>query len=800
MEAVTRLTKEYNVWKRAANRRRPMDEPNQLPPTDQQLQAETWKRKVTNGALENELRDGLKDDLESALWNGLVGNLTDFNVARVEEVDKHRQQQTQSQETEKLAQRNTAITEYMDKLRVTQAATPHRRNEVQAIRQAVERRLREHYRNYSIEVHLFGSFASGLCSMSSDADMTVYNLHVASPHCPPIVELAASLRRIGYQRVTSIPHARVPIASWKLYGIQCDANLNQPLGVHNSKLISTYSKIDDRFKTLWFSIKQIGLQHGIISASTGFLSSYALTMMLVVFLQDITSPTILPRLQQSPHATLHTIDGYDCSFDSKINYSSYGADNTNSAGQLLIDFFYFYGYVFDYANQEVHPSLGKIQNRSITPPARSRTDSRPKGPFVAGKSGTQDYNYLLHDLATTFAHVRQMFLNKPHSKFSDMATYIQTHGLHNTAALKRSLPALCHDSSFPYKTPVKSRPGQPQGVNEYIYLPPLGSRQINEFLQKYADDVPSEYQDEIAAVIYYLRVNCWTNRRGSGGYASYLADGSLGVTKYSKEHNAKKRQRTVRAQARELEQQKALIRQLQVEEEKAKARQEAEKRERELARLQVAMGGMSLAHTQPAERLRTQQLTEDVRYRSINRYLDQLRLQAATAGTRRNVEMLRQALETLLRRHHRQPQAEVCLFGSFESGLSTLTSDADFTVLNFRDLGREPIHELASNLQDSGWGPIKTIANARVPIVSFTGHGIRCDMSINQPMGVFNSQLINAYQRIDSRFLGTGGQERDFEWQHRISLFLRAHDDVDRVPPRHHPPTRPPKTPTTKCG
>lgn len=373
---------------------------------------------------------------------------------------------------------------------------------------------------------------------------------------------------------------------------------------------------------------------------------------------------------------------------------------------------------------------------------------------VAGKSGTQDYNYLLHDLATTFAHVRQMFLNKPHSKFSDMATYIQTHGLHNTAALKRSLPALCHDSSFPYKTPVKSRPGQPHGVNEYIYLPPLGSRQINEFLQKYADDVPSEYQDEIAAVIYYLRVNCWTNRRGSGGYASYLADGSLGVTKYSKEHNAKKRQRTVRAQARELEQQKALIRQLQVEEEKAKARQEAEKRERELERLQVAMGGMSLAHTQPAERLRTQQLTEDVRYRSINRYLDQLRLQAATAGTRRNVEMLRQALETLLRRHHRQPQAEVCLFGSFESGLSTLTSDADFTVLNFRDLGREPIHELASNLQDSGWGPIKTIANARVPIVSFTGHGIRCDMSINQPMGVFNSQLINAYQRIDSRFLG----------------------------------------------
>ncbi|KAK5815021.1 hypothetical protein F5H01DRAFT_344786 [Linnemannia elongata] len=423
MEAVTRLTKAYNVWKRAANRRRPMDGPNQLPPTYQQFQAETWKRKVTNGALENELRDGLKDDLESVLWNGLVGNLTDFNVATVE-VDKHRQQQRQSQETEKLAQRNTAITEYMNKLRATQTATPHRRNEVQAIRQAVERRLREHYRNYSIEVHLFGSFASGLCSMSSDADMTVYNLHVASPYCPPIVELAASLRRIGYQRVTSIPHARVPIASWKLYGIQCDTNLNQPLGVHNSKLISTYSKIDDRFKTLWFSIKQIGLQHGIISASTGFLSSYALTMMLVVFLQDITSPTILPRLQQSPHATLLTIDGYDCSFDSKTNYTNYGADNTNSAGQLLIDFFYFYGYVFDYANQEVHPSLGKIQNRSITPPARSRTDSRPKDwsicildPFitdrnVAGNCGKENVAKVQTCFQSAYHALQEKDINK----------------------------------------------------------------------------------------------------------------------------------------------------------------------------------------------------------------------------------------------------------------------------------------------------------------------------------------------------------------------------------------------------
>lgn len=382
MEAMTKLTGEYNSWKRAAAAQKVVDEPTPHQPTNQDTYTEGRKLGPWMPDYEfwtkfmDDVSERKADDQSRHNWlDNLVRQLD--SVVLVEDDGEYERCRQEVREVEALAERNTAITEYMDKLRASQAATPHRKSEVQAIRQAVETRLREHYCDDGIEVHLFGSFASGLCGMSSDADMTVYNLQLYSP-LPPIVELAKVLRQIGYQRVTSIPHARVPIASWKLYGIQCDANLNQPLGVHNSKLISTYSNIDDRFKTLWFSIKQIGKQHGIISASTGFLSSYALTMMLIVFLQDVTSPTILPRLQQSPLATIHTIDGYDCSFDFDTIYTSYGADNTRSAGQLLVDFLYFYGFVFDYANQEVYPSFGKIQDRSITPPPRSRTDSRPK--------------------------------------------------------------------------------------------------------------------------------------------------------------------------------------------------------------------------------------------------------------------------------------------------------------------------------------------------------------------------------------------------------------------------------------
>ena len=83
-----------------------------------------------------------------------------------------------------------------------------------------------------------------------------------------------------------------------------------------------------------------------------------------------------------------------------------------------------------------------------------------------------------------------------------------------------------------------------------------------------------------------------------------------------------------------------------------------------------------------AEKLRLQQSIDDAWYRSIVRYLEELKLQAATEETRQEVETLRKNLETTLRANAHLENVEVCLFGSFESCLSTLTSDADFTVYN----------------------------------------------------------------------------------------------------------------------
>lgn len=90
----------------------------------------------------------------------------------------------------------------------------------------------------------------------------------------------------------------------------------------------------------------------------------------------------------------HDIDGYDCSFD--YDWRRYRASermNTKRPAQLQIDFCQFYGYSFDYANQEVNPCLGVIKARSYDPPPRSEWDQRPKDwslcvldPFIVGQN------------------------------------------------------------------------------------------------------------------------------------------------------------------------------------------------------------------------------------------------------------------------------------------------------------------------------------------------------------------------------------------------------------------------------
>ncbi len=97
--------------------------------------------------------------------------------------------------------------------------------------------------------------------------------------------------------LTLVPASRIPILKFteKETDLEVDFNVNNILAVHNSDLIYTYCQIDQRLHIMTMFIKHWAKQVKIIGAAYGYLSSYALTLMVISFLQS-TNPPVLPCL------------------------------------------------------------------------------------------------------------------------------------------------------------------------------------------------------------------------------------------------------------------------------------------------------------------------------------------------------------------------------------------------------------------------------------------------------------------------------------------------------------------------
>ncbi|GJJ77707.1 hypothetical protein EMPS_10066 [Entomortierella parvispora] len=268
---------------------------------------------------------------------------------------------------EKVLAREQMIEDKMQELLSTTRATDARKQQVQELKERLTAELRSQFQKDDIEVLLFGSFATGLCHQSSDADFSVID---RSRSISSITALAKALRGLGYTNVEAIPGARVPIATFEdpVNRIQCDISLNQRHGVYNSKLIDTYRRIDPRFMPLWFAIRHLAKKGYIISGRQRLLTSYALVMMMIVFLQA-QAKSVLPNLQE-PGKTKPgpSIDGSKYSFDDNwAKLANAGSTNDSSSAALLKEFCRFFGNKFEYKTHEINPRLAKIKKtRDVT--------------------------------------------------------------------------------------------------------------------------------------------------------------------------------------------------------------------------------------------------------------------------------------------------------------------------------------------------------------------------------------------------------------------------------------------------
>lgn len=208
--------------------------------------------------------------------------------------------------------------------------------------------------------HFYGSTATRLYTYNSDIDLSI-NLPCTKPRQAQLKllrRIGEYLKKIYPQRITEERFtARVPLLHWSNganSGNNCavDICINNHLGIANSALVSKYVGIDDRVASLIIAIKKWAKSRDINNKSRGSLSSFALVLMVIHYLQKVVTPPILPFLQDiaiSNNIIPNFISGFDCRYASDDllrrglaeMHDNYGK-NIQSLGQLLLGLFRYY--------------------------------------------------------------------------------------------------------------------------------------------------------------------------------------------------------------------------------------------------------------------------------------------------------------------------------------------------------------------------------------------------------------------------------------------------------------------------
>ena len=144
--------------------------------------------------------------------------------------------------------------------------------------------------------------------------------------------------------------------------IDLDITVQNLLPILNTKLIRQYSLLDQRFHIIGIFLKFWVKKNKIHGALDKFLSSYALLILIIHYLQNITEQKILPILQQIDNVQKEYIYIYEDielktnlyfeedidKINNYMNIINNQKENNNLVVELLIGFFEFYAYEYNH--------------------------------------------------------------------------------------------------------------------------------------------------------------------------------------------------------------------------------------------------------------------------------------------------------------------------------------------------------------------------------------------------------------------------------------------------------------------
>ncbi|KAF2714662.1 hypothetical protein K504DRAFT_7702 [Pleomassaria siparia CBS 279.74] len=245
--------------------------------------------------------------------------------------------------------------ELYDRLKPSGESTLRRRQFVDKLQNILE----TEWPGNEFKVHVFGSSGNMLYTSDSDVDVCI---QTPMTRLEEMHMLAEALAKHGMEKVVCIPGAKVRIVKvWDpVLELACDMNVNNTLALENTRMIKLYVEIDDRVRPLAMIIKHWTKQRILNDAAFGgTISSYTWICMILNFLQT-RDPPILPSLHKLPH---RSTPGSEFADDlSKVK--GFGADNKESLGELLFQFFRRYGHEMDFDKNVVSVREGRLLTRN----------------------------------------------------------------------------------------------------------------------------------------------------------------------------------------------------------------------------------------------------------------------------------------------------------------------------------------------------------------------------------------------------------------------------------------------------
>ncbi|XP_074087396.1 speckle targeted PIP5K1A-regulated poly(A) polymerase isoform X2 [Macrotis lagotis] len=160
-----------------------------------------------------------------------------------------------------------------------------------------------------------------------------------------MLELVGSVLRgcvPGVHNVRTVPSARRPVVKFchRSSGLHGDVSLSNRLALYNSRFLNLCCALDRRVRPLVYTLRCWAQGRGL-TGSGPLLSNYALTLLVIYFLQT-REPPVLPSLtklaQMAGEEERVEVDGWDCSFPQEASRLEPSA-NPEPLVTLLAQFF-----------------------------------------------------------------------------------------------------------------------------------------------------------------------------------------------------------------------------------------------------------------------------------------------------------------------------------------------------------------------------------------------------------------------------------------------------------------------------